>query len=443
MSSSQMPPKLESGADSYLIRAARVWRVLREYRVSFGAVYIWLRRSLTRQSAGTGQGAGGRKEPPNDPKRILVIRLDAMGDLILSTPIFRELKLRYPNATLIAAVQQRNREILETNPYVDRILHPPGMQKAKHFMGLKREIAVIHLYRRYLQGHGIDIALHPRLGWDYYGANVLLSLVNAPVSLKYKDASWKGLAGKIADLAFRSPADLRRPKAQHEVISNAAIVERLTGRPCTSHPEIFLTRDDRAFAQRIVGHLKPGTTILGIAFGAQEGKRIWPMERWAEVVRLLARDRSLFIFVICSAGERAEGQRLHSMLEVESYLLSGARLRRAAACLEVCDVCIGTDSGPAHMAAAVGCKTVVISPHPLNGDHERAGSPVRWAPYSQHARVIQPETAIPPCWDGCDALEAHCILQLVPEQVAEACKDLFRAGEQDAIDAQALIVRSG
>jgi heptosyltransferase III len=67
------------------------------------------------------------------------------------------------------------------------------------------------------------------------------------------------------------------------------------------------------------------------------------------------------------------------------------------------------DSGPAHMAAAVGTPVAALSCHPQGGDPLNPHAPDRFRPWGEAALVIQPPRAAPPCLDGCRAAEAHCI----------------------------------
>jgi ADP-heptose:LPS heptosyltransferase len=77
---------------------------------------------------------------------------------------------------------------------------------------------------------------------------------------------------------------------------------------------------------------------------------------------------------------------------------------------------IGMDSGPAHIAAAVGTAAVVISAHPTTGAVTHTGAPERFRPWGDPSRILvaQPARAQAPCVDGCDAGRAHCILGVEP-----------------------------
>ena len=92
-----------------------------------------------------------RKRLQCDPrlvKSILVVRLDGLGDVVMSTPMFRELKRQSPNARLTVVVRERCREIIETNPFVDKIIAIDTDSSTSH-SGL---ISVLLLYWRILRG---------------------------------------------------------------------------------------------------------------------------------------------------------------------------------------------------------------------------------------------------------------------------------------------------
>jgi ADP-heptose:LPS heptosyltransferase len=410
------------------LNLVRVVRMLRPYYVSviFLGVIAWRtvrsRRSMAPNSI------------DDRPKEILVIRLDAIGDLLMSTLVFRELKQRFPNSTVTAVVQQHGRAILETNPYADKVLSPPRIHKIRILHRFRQDLAVSKLYWKHLRKQRFDIVLNPRLGPDHYSADILLKLVDCPQSFKYEDDSMKGLAALLKRIAFRDMTNLTKPFARHEVLSNVAITEHLTGSTCVSRPEIFLTEQDIADGRKNLMTAPPNAEIICVAFGAQAMKRAWPLERWAKVIHILSQRRDIFVLLLCSKAEEAVGRKLEAMLNVDRRLLSGASLRQVAATIKGCHLFMGPDSGLAHLAAVVDCPTVVVSPHPLNGDPDHGNSPIRFGPFSNRARVIQPENGVSPCISGCDALEPHCILQLTAEQVAAVCEELL---DSEKIQAQA------
>jgi ADP-heptose:LPS heptosyltransferase len=405
--------------DKCLVWGAHRWREMRAYHIDSGLLIATLLRVFVHRAAAK------QKLPNHERQKILAIRLDGMGDLIMTTPIFQELKLKYPTAELIAVVQERNKDLLENNPYVDRILYPAEIHKSTVFKGIRRGLSIAALYRRSLRSEAISITIQPRLGKDYYGANLLMKLVDAPIGFRYSDKSQKGIAKALSCRAFRSVTNVTRSGTKHEVLSNLAIVERLAGKSSGCRPQIFPTEEDGAFARAAVTDAGRGSVIVGVAFGAQSKRRKWPLDRWSEVIHMLSQYHDICVVLVCSNAEKDDGEVLRALLKVKTALICGVRLRRAAACIETCDLFVGTDTGLAHMAAAVDCPTVVVSPHPIDGDADHDNSPIRFRPWSENGRVIQPKSGTYPCGNGCEAVEAHCILQVTPEQVAQSCIEML------------------
>jgi len=359
------------------------------------------------------------------PDQILVIRLDAIGDLVMSTLIFRELKQRFPTAKITAVAQNQGRNLIETNPFIDRIVSPRPVSKMRLLHRFRQDWAMLQMYLKELRREDFRLVVNPRPGHDTYSADVLMALVDCPQSFKYKDSSMKGLAQSVREFAFRRTTQLPTKPAQHEVVSNMVMTEKLTGRQCLSRPEIFLTDDDLRSARAQIQSAPAGAIIVSVAFTAQAKKRAWPLASWSGVLSRLSEDRPIFAFLICAGSEEAIGKKLAADLSIPSKLISGASLRHVAAILQQSNLFIGPDSGLAHIAAAMDCPAVVVSPHPMDGDPDHGNSPLRFGPFSKRSRVIQPLHAMPPCADGCDAVDPHCILQVEVPQVLAACQALL------------------
>jgi heptosyltransferase-2 len=389
-------------------------------RIPVALLLAYVLRGLGRSWGGKqANGQGSRT------KRIVVVRLDGMGDLVMTTPLFRELKLAYRDCRITVVVQERNRELLETNPYVDRVLSPGAVGPSRLLRGTRTNWSILNFYLKSLLREDFDIALHPRLGPDYYGSDLLLALVNAPRTVRYEQVADNRLAARITRLAFRDAVNLPRPAARHEVLSNLALLEDCVADRCESLPRVFPTTADR---QDAAGLSMPGSSdalTLCVAFGALARRRQWPLERWAAAVGEIALTRTLSVLVLCAASEAPQGEYLRSMLGVPSSLVAGAPLRQLSVLLEQSHLFLGPDSGLAHLAAAAGCPCVIVSPHPLQGDPAHENSPVRFSPWSEQARVLGPEAASPPCAAGCSAIKPHCILQVSSQQVAATAEQLL------------------
>jgi heptosyltransferase-2 len=139
----------------------------------------------------------------------------------------------------------------------------------------------------------------------------------------------------------------------------------------------------------------------------------------------LAQQASVQPVIVCSAAEDEPALRLSSLLNCKAVILSGTPLRETCAVLEHCDVFIGNDSGSAHLAAAMGCRTIVISRHPRDGDPNHSNSPLRFGPYCETARVLQPATGVDTCTGGCQVSAPHCIMAVSVNEVIAAARNVL------------------
>jgi len=92
---------------------------------------------------------------------------------------------------------------------------------------------------------------------------------------------------------------------------------------------------------------------------------------------------------------------------------------------------VGGDSGLGHIAAAVGCATVTVSPHPVTGKDDHTNSPIRFRPWGDRSVVVQPAKGGEGCLYGCERDEPHCILNIDVNEVASAVKMVAGASRQD------------
>ena len=99
-----------------------------------------------------------------DPLSFILFRLDALGDVVLTTPLFRALKAAHPESRCTVVVQQQYKSLLVTNPHIDEILTLPRIRPAWLPLRLKRLASATLLYWTQLRRRHFDFAISPR--WD-------------------------------------------------------------------------------------------------------------------------------------------------------------------------------------------------------------------------------------------------------------------------------------
>lgn len=359
------------------------------------------------------------------PLSFIIFRLDAMGDVVMTTPLFRALKTAHPRSRITAVVQPSYKALLATNPDVDEILTLPIIKPGWLPQGMRRLMAAALFYGMKLRRRYFDCAISPRWDTDEHLATFLCVLCNAATRVGYSETATtaKQTMNRGFDRAFS--VCLPPGSVRHESRRNLAIAEAVGARSFDQQAEIQLTERDRKHAAERLRPAPRGSKLIAIGFGAQSPGRRWPLNRYAETIEQLGRKYRVWPVIVCSASESGDARKLAELLSRLPVVVADAPLRDVCAVLERCSLFIGNDSGCAHLAAAMGCRTIVISRHPRSGNPNHYNSPVRFAPQGREVRVLQPEEGLDGCRTGCVSPEPHCIRQVsVEDVVVAACRML-------------------
>ena len=236
------------------------------------------------------------------PLSIVIFRLDSLGDVVLTTPLFRELKKAYPKSRCTVVVQEAYRPLLVTNPHIDEVLSLPDIKPPWLPLGAKRLLSAVLLYRTRLRARHFDFAICPRWDVDEHLATFLCVLTNASNRVGYSEKA--SLAKQRINRGFDTAFSNCVPPgaARHEVLRNLAIVEALGGTVSDDTLEIRLTERDRRKASKLLAQVAPSSTLIAIGIGARSSGRRWPFERYAQTLRQLAGEHPVQAVIVCSAA---------------------------------------------------------------------------------------------------------------------------------------------
>jgi ADP-heptose:LPS heptosyltransferase len=373
-----------------------------------------------------------RNPSSNRRESFILFRLDALGDLVLTTPLFRELKRSYPQARVSVVVPEGYKSVVENNPFIDELLLVPSIRNSSW---LKL------FYWRTLRGRKFDVAICPRWDTDEHLATLLCVLTRADVRVGYGEQATVGKRrfNRGCDRAFDiclAPGPLR-----HDLERNIAIVEALGGTVNDKDTEIHLTPEDRDYADRVVRNVPANSILVALGIGAQSPGRRWPLEHYSAVIDGLGEQYPVHAVITCAPSEHELATRLANLLPNASTISDSREIRQTCALLARCDLFIGNDTGAAHLAAAMRCPTIVISRHPASGDPKHPNGPARFAPWSAQARVLQPERGLDNCVSRCIQPGPHCIEQIsVPEVITAAQTMLMQSScARDKLNASPML----
>lgn len=356
--------------------------------------------------------------PPPAPRRLLVVRPDHLGDVLFLTPTLAHLRRALPDAHITALVGPWAAPLLAHNPDVDAVetLAFPWFDRRPR-RSLLDPYRRLYAAARALRGR-FDVALVMR--FDHWWGGWLAAAAGIPHRVGY--------ATPLLAPFLTWPLSYR--PGRHEVLQNLSLGTPW-GLPDHTTPEesplrLPLSPADVAAAEELP--LPPGDgPLVAVHPGSGAPVKRWPAVKWAAVMRALHEQHRARFVLTGSRAERLLAEAVAARAGVPARLLAGeTSLGRLAALFARCDLVMGPDSGPLHLAVAVGTPTV----HLYGPVDPAAFGP--WGPANRHRVVVEPlpcqfcnrldwpEAALPdhPCVTGIPVervlAEAERLLQLPP-----------------------------
>ena len=323
----------------------------------------------------------GRWKPP----KILVVKLDHLGDVITALPVFPALREALPDARIDVLVGPWSRDLLEAQPGIDRIL----TYESKRFA--RKPQAGGGFWRRFRLMRGIGAHRYTHIV-ELRGDSWTLLL---PFLSGARHRVDRGTV-RFDDWLERrigSPKARQRPP-KHELETNLEIigpvVEDLVLPP--TRVEITIPEADRVALSRRARHMDipEGVPVVTLHPGAAWRPRAWRPERFAEVaLELLNRYPGLHVCFVGSAADADIADKIATNVRSSSvHFLFDLKLLETAALIQRSVLFIGSDSGIAHLAAACGTPQIT-----LFGPQD----PQRFRPWSDRAVVLHKRVPCFPC----------------------------------------------
>lgn len=360
-------------------------------------------------------------------RRVLVVRLDEIGDVVMTTPFLRELRRLLPDAWITLVVKPSVYNLVELCPYVNEVL-TYDWRGSRLWRPLQCHWRALRLAWKHLWQHRFDLAILPRWDTDGYYGTYLAYFSGARWRIGYSE---KVTAAKKRDnMGFDRMLThvLEDNTLKHEVEHNLDVIRFLGGHVQDKRLELWVDDQDNNFADEILrcNGVEPGDLLVALCPGAGAQKRQWPIDKYAEICVWLRSEYQARLLIIGGPGEEPLGRELQGKLGSSAINLVGkTTLRQATALLKRASLYVGSDAGPMHIAAAVGVPVIEVSCHPQCASPCSANSPQRFGPWGENHHVIQPRAALAPCGDECIASSPHCILGVTVDQVEQAATQLL------------------
>ena len=346
-----------------------------------------------------------------DVPRILITRTDRIGDLVLTTPLFKALREKFPKVWIAALVFLEHHEIVQDNPYLDEVILYDKKGSERGLLGQFR-------LSQKLRSKKFDAVIH---GHGTNRMHLAAWLAGIPVRIGYeRRAPWT--------LTHVHPYNKKEGKKQEaeylfellELFGVTPPGEIITFFPVTD-------RSVRSIENLRVFHKIPhDLPWIVLNPSASDVTKIWPAERFAELaVRIQKYSPSVFLAIGTSKDRPIIG-RLIKNASVPVFDLSGKlSLGMLGALLKRSALLVSNDSGPVHIATAVG--TPVVS---IFGRYEPGLGPKRWQPLGKNSRVVAKDVSRIPASER----QFTYIDEIAVEDVYTAVRDLFRGPVSDQFE---------
>jgi len=338
------------------------------------------------------------------PKKILIVRTDRLGDVILSTPVIKNLRSAYPKAHIVFMCRPYTVQALEGNPYLDELIVYDKYGKHKSLWASIK-------FSLFLRSKKFDwaIILHPT-----NRVNLVTFLAGIPFR-----AGWDR---KLGFLLSRRIAHHKQEGKKHEVEYTLDILRKI-GVPVLEKEVYFpINKDSEAKIEQVLksrGLNKEDKLIVIHPCASCPSKR-WPQDYFLELIKLLKAYKGVRIAVISSQAEKEFGEKIAGDKDIID-LRAKLDISQTASLLKRAVLFISNDSGPVHIAA--GLKTPVIS---IFGRKNPGLSPKRWRPLGENSYYIHKDPGCPECLAHNCQKGFICLKNIKPQEVYLLAKKMIK-----------------
>lgn len=331
-------------------------------------------------------------------KNIMVVKLSAIGDVIHALPVSYALKETFPEARVTWVVEPPAYELLTDNPYIDEII----LFEKKKFKSLGGFLTNFGPFKRRLQQNQYDAALDLQ---GLFKSAAIAYLSKAPVRLG--TCNMRECSDKVSRPVIG-------PHAQGHIVERYLDAARELG--CRVDKVVFpmnVTARDEDLAARIMQQAGAdiGNPYVVLAVGANWPNKRWPTKYFAALSDWLYSQKLIPVVIGGGVLDASLAAEIEAAAEIPPVNLVGrTSLKQLAHIIRHARLTLGGDTGPVHLSAGVGTKTVmVMGPTDAN----------RNGPYGQLDNAIEADWDCKYCWKRACPKGRECLARISVDQVKD------------------------
>ena len=388
---------------------------------------------------------GFRDKPTKAVENILLIRIDAVGDFVLTSAAIREVRMNYPSAYITLIVSKVVYPLAEHCPYVNEILifdAPPDAPITEALDNVTKFAAANLWKRRY------SLCFCFRY-WMNHTTWALAYLSGAAKRIGYSGHANNQYRGEnplpkknVYEFAFTHVV-VQPKEILQDVARNLYMLQSFGLQVHRTDLEVWFDNEDLQAAREILSGFAPDRIKIAVGIGAGRIERKYPVEKYLVAFKEIINEGAALV-IFGGSDEVDDAKFLEDNLPSE-YVKNVVKLkpswRITAALISETFMYIGNDTGTQHISAALKNPTVVLSPESVRNETAVDGGfsqCAQYYPWQTLTILLRPEKQIDDCakkifYGGCKAGKQHCIAQIKPAEIVNAYDNIIFALKHSGI----------
>ncbi|HDK81266.1 MAG TPA: glycosyltransferase family 9 protein [Nitrospirae bacterium] len=342
-------------------------------------------------------------------ERILVIQTAKIGDMICSTPVFREIKKRYPSAHLTLLIDPVTKGVIEKNPHIDKIT----TIRTKDFKGLAGKVRLSGLIRK--GNYDAAVCLNPNVP---YALSLFWGLVPLRISVM---PDFAGITFKLAAVFFTHLEKHVRGKMVIETYMQ--MLRKIGVESSDISKDVYMSEGADIMVRDLLGSI--GKPLTGIAISSGNKMKEMEAEKITALVNKLLDNTGTYIALIGSGQDRDKAESLCGSFSHKERVINTVgkfSLTELPALLKRLSLFIGVDSGITYMADALSVPLINVA-GPADMQDQR--------PTNEYAIIMREKIPCVPCSHAfrspysCRLKTRECITSVSVEEIFSAANKIL------------------
>ncbi len=348
-----------------------------------------------------------------NPKKILIIRLSAIGDVVDVLPSLRCLRSNFPESRISWLVEDRASEILSGHPDIDDVIVFPRKKWRSEILKVNRSFSIlsdIFSFYRKLHGEGYDLVL------DFQG-NLKSGVMDLITGTENRVGFGKGFCKEFNYLFTRYKV-YPENKREHRIDKNFSLLKELNIETKFQIPELPTTKSDHKYISKFIeknNKCSVPLIIINPCTSEYGSYKRWSILNYARLADMILEKYDVKVIFIWGPNELEIVNEIIANMKKKAIVCCKTTIKQLIELLRRADLYIGGDTGPLHIASTLCIPTVAIF-----GPKD----PILYGPYNENAAIISKELPCSPCRDR-TCSDPECLTTILPEEVFQAVKQLM------------------